>query len=78
MLGITGAVTKGVPLRVLHLLPGLVTILLTLPKWKRGFSNEDGLGSLNSCSEEPTEVDLEQLQKVREILPLLPPGKLTL
>lgn len=37
------------------------------------FSNEDGLGSLNSCSEEPTEVDLEQLQKVREILPLLPP-----
>lgn len=37
------------------------------------FSNEDGLASLNSVSEEPTEVDIELLQKVRQILPQLPP-----
>jgi predicted DNA-binding protein (UPF0251 family) len=37
------------------------------------FSNEDGMSSLDSISEEPTEMDLGQLQKVREILALLPP-----
>jgi len=37
------------------------------------FANEDGLSYVDSIFEEPTEADLEKIQLVREILPLLPP-----
>ena len=36
------------------------------------FSNEDGMGCMDSFTDEPTAMDLDQLHKVREILPLLP------